>query len=140
MKQGINWISRAIIESPYCIGLCLDEGNFQRELKKLKVPREHWPEWLPSDSAGAVHFFEKNDGHQKCAIVCTEKHGDPNETVGLLIHEAVHVWQHICEALDEDNPSREFEAYSIQAISLRLIAAYSELTAKPRKKKAAKVG
>jgi len=44
--------------------------------------------------------------------------------VGLLIHEAVHVWQNVRDLISEDRPSREFEAYSIQSIAQKLIDAY----------------
>lgn len=39
------------------------------------------------------------------------------EVYGLLLHEAVHVWQKIKKLMGEKEPSSEFEAYSIQAIA-----------------------
>ncbi|EJB8464308.1 hypothetical protein RGO85_003495 [Acinetobacter baumannii] len=39
------------------------------------------------------------------------------EVYGLLLHEAVHVWQKIKKLMGEREPSSEFEAYSIQAIA-----------------------
>lgn len=49
---------------------------------------------------------------------------------GLLLHEAVHVWQETREKMGENNPSPEFEAYSIQAIAQDLFEMYeaSEVT------------
>jgi len=41
----------------------------------------------------------------------------PIEVYGLLLHEAVHVWQKIRKLMGEREPSVEFEAYSIQAIA-----------------------
>lgn len=133
--SGSTWLSRTIIESPLCIGLCINEAQFRHEMKRLKIPREDWPDWIPEDSDAVVHLFEAQTDHKKCAIVCIGTHEDPNVTVGLLVHESVHIWQRICDALDEKNPSREFEAYAIQTISVRLIAAYSELSAKQEKDK-----
>jgi hypothetical protein len=137
--KGVEWICRELVCSPYCIGLCLDEDQFKQELKKMKVPKDHWPEWTTNGKPGTVHFFEKTSGHgyDLCCIVCVKpgERKDPTAIPGLLIHEAVHIWQHICIDLGEDRPSKEFEAYSIQAIAQRLIAAYSEMTAKPKKKK-----
>ena len=40
---------------------------------------------------------------------------------GLIIHEAVHIWQEIKNRMREDEPSIEFEAYSIQVISQDLL-------------------
>lgn len=43
---------------------------------------------------------------------------------GLLLHEAVHIWQEIKLKMGEDNPNSEFEAYSIQAIAQDLFEMY----------------
>lgn len=132
MATKSKWIYRAIVESPFCIGICLTEDQFKNEMKRLRVPVAEWPHWLCNkNKVAAVHFFEQQTSHDFCALVCIKEYGpekDPNIIVGLLIHEAVHIWQHICLEMGEINPSPEFEAYSIQAISQRIIAKYSELT------------
>lgn len=43
---------------------------------------------------------------------------------GLLLHEAVHIWQELKIKMGEENPSNEFEAYSIQAIAQDLFEMY----------------
>ncbi|GEA69115.1 hypothetical protein PA3_32730 [Acinetobacter pittii] len=48
------------------------------------------------------------------------------EVYGLLLHEAVHVWQKIKKLMGEREPSVEFEAYSIQAIAQDLFEMYEE--------------
>lgn len=48
------------------------------------------------------------------------------EVFGLLLHEAVHVWQRIKKLMGEDNPSSEFEAYSIQCIAQDLFEMYED--------------
>lgn len=48
------------------------------------------------------------------------------EVYGLLLHEAVHVWQKIKKLMGEREPSSEFEAYSIQAIAQDLFKMYEE--------------
>lgn len=40
---------------------------------------------------------------------------------GLVIHEAVHIWQEIRTMMNEKEPSIEFEAYSIQRIAQDLM-------------------
>ena len=44
----------------------------------------------------------------------------------LLLHEAVHIWQRIKQLMAESDPSKEFEAYSIQRIAQDLFAMYEE--------------
>ncbi|MFN3074718.1 hypothetical protein ACK1JC_14060 [Acinetobacter sp. TY2] len=48
------------------------------------------------------------------------------EIHGLLLHEAVHIWQRVRQRMGENNPSTEFEAYSIQSIAQDLFAMYEE--------------
>lgn len=38
-----------------------------------------------------------------------------------VIHESVHVWQYVCEAVGEDNPGAEHEAYTIAHIASTLL-------------------
>jgi len=133
VEDGIEmkWIDRSIIESPYHVGLCRTKEQFHRELQRLKVPYGDWPDWLCGGRA-AVHTFIKCKGRDLCAIVCinSDKKASDPLLIGLLVHEAVHVWQEICEELNEQNPSIEFEAYSIQTIAQRLIVAYSKMGSK----------
>lgn len=48
------------------------------------------------------------------------------EIYGLLLHEAVHIWQKVKKLMGEKEPSSEFEAYSIQAIAQDLFTMYEE--------------
>lgn len=50
---------------------------------------------------------------------------DPVEVAGLLIHEAVHIWQEWCEYYGEVAPGREQEAYAVQAIAQELMAEFA---------------
>jgi hypothetical protein len=127
MKKGANWIDRTLIESPYSIGLCQTEAQYRHELKRLKVPNHKESEWIASDKDGCVTEVIKSDGHGHCYIVSIRatKTTQPIEVIGLIIHEAVHVWQFIREGIGEDEPSHEFEAYSIQRIAQNLIDAYN---------------
>lgn len=125
MASRMKWCDRRIILSPYYYGLCQDEDLFKRELKRLGVPVTDWPSFLKTKRAHATtHFFESET--RDCVIVCL---GDCKgrsliEVYGLLIHEAVHIWQAIHESIGERSPSLEFEAYAVQAISQELMAAF----------------
>ncbi len=125
--MDMKWLDRSLIISPVHYGLCKTEKSFKKELKRLGIRKKDRPDFLKSTHANAtVHFFERDNSI--CAIVCLGETKDrtPNEIVGLLIHEAVHIWQETKSVIGEHSPSREFEAYSIQCIAQRLIEAYSE--------------
>ncbi len=123
----MKWLDRSLVISPIHYGLCKTEKAFKKELKRLGIRKKDRPDFLKSPHANAtVHFFERDDG--VCAIVClgNTEGRTPNEIVGLLIHEAVHIFQEIKANIGEQHPSSEFEAYSIQTIAQHLIEAYSE--------------
>lgn len=80
--------------------------------------------FLSMNCAAQVDFYQDS----AYAIV---KIGDTSkrtsvEIHGLLLHESVHVWQRIRQRMGEHNPSKEFEAYSIQAIAQDLFAMFEE--------------
>jgi hypothetical protein len=131
MSKRVDWIDRALVVSPYYIGLCKSSDVFERELKRMKVPKADRPDFILHDANATVHFFEKGDG-KLCAIVCITKPKGLNriQLDCLLVHEAVHMWQRVRTNMGERDPSHEFEAYAIQSISQRLIESY---WAKPTK-------
>lgn len=133
----MKWLDRALVVLPHYYGLCLDEKDFRRELKSLKVPRANWPPYLGSAHANAtVHFFEKSDGGHCAIVTLSGMEGRSTAQVhAMLVHEAVHLWQETRSILGEKSPSSEFEAYAVQSISQRLMEAYDEMTAPKRKAK-----
>ncbi|MFZ5669116.1 MAG: hypothetical protein ACOY4K_06455 [Pseudomonadota bacterium] len=48
------------------------------------------------------------------------------ELIGLIVHEATHVWQFVRHHMNEASPSKEFEAYAMQAIAQSLIEAVND--------------
>lgn len=120
------WLDRTLIEGPY-LALCLTEKDYMKALKHLKVPANKAP---PLNEAAAVTMhFENGEGDSVC-IVSVDLRKNPNKrrVHSLLNHEAVHVWQYFCKEINETNPSPEFEAYSIQAITDTLIKEYKRQT------------
>lgn len=132
--SGAKWIDRHLVISPYHIGLCTTEKQFQYELRNLKVQEKNWPDWMSENADATVHEFQNEKNGAICCIVCIEKNADynPLEVIGLLSHEAVHIWQKIKRNFGEEEPSDEFEAYSIQSIAQRLIKAYGNHPKKGR--------
>lgn len=122
----MKWLSRALVFSPYCYGLCYSEAEFQNEMRRLKVPREQWPDFILPNVHASTHFFTTKDGNE-AAIICIgrTKRRSKEQVSALLVHEAVHVWQYIKESLGENVPSKEFEAYAIQNLVQNILIAYN---------------
>lgn len=123
-KTNTMWLDRALIQGPY-MALFTSEKDFLAECKALNC--ENPPEFVSSGAGATVHHLEFPDGRE-IAMVCMDmaeslKH-DKTVTYCLLVHEAVHVYQQVRDWMNEAKPSIEFEAYSIQSISQRLIDDY----------------
>lgn len=43
--------------------------------------------------------------------------GELHEYVDVLAHESTHAFQHLCSHINEPNPSKEFEAYTVGMIA-----------------------
>lgn len=116
------WLNRSLVVGPF-FTLCLNEADFQRELRLMKLPHNEWPKFVKNDHSHATAHIFNHHQHGLCVIVCLQDHETrkPVEVAGLLVHEAVHIWQQFCERVGESNPSCEFEAYSIQQISQQLM-------------------
>lgn len=127
-KAPKSHVDAPLIGLAYIVTLCTTPAQFYAYLRKIKMPIGEQPEYLDGseDSDAVVHFL-KSPTKKRHAIVCvSDQTGESwNKIMALLVHEAVHIWQWQCEFMGEGEPSREFEAYSIQAISLLLMEAYS---------------
>lgn len=126
MKHKVEWCDRKLVTSPYYYCLVLTEKTYHKELDKLNIPDNIRSTWLNSGADATAHFFTHGETNRKICIVClndTKKVTDVQK-VGLLCHEAIHIWQYIREELGEHNPSKEFEAYSIQTIFEELLYAH----------------
>lgn len=125
MTMSKVWGNRRLILLSMYFGLCTSEAMFHKQLKRMKVARNEWPSFIKNDHSDATaHFFEM--GGEVSVLVCirTRQKITPIQVACLLVHEAVHIWQHYTDSIGEKNPSSEFEAYSIQAISQELMELY----------------
>ncbi|MER8075392.1 hypothetical protein [Acinetobacter pittii] len=75
-------------------------------------------------AAAQVDFY--SDGAYAVVQLGDTSERKPIEIYGLLLHEAVHVWQKVKKLMGEKEPSSEFEAYSIQSIAQDLFKMYEE--------------
>ena len=131
MSKRADWQSRSLLDVPFCYCLVITEKAFKRELRRLKVPPKSWPNYTNSSHANAtVHFFEKTGGADEFCIVTLRdwKRHTKTAILGVLVHEAVHIWQETRDRMGEHRPSVEFEAYAIQRISQNLMHSFKEQT------------
>jgi hypothetical protein len=112
---------------PYSYAFVPDEAAWRAAVKTITQGKGTiaYPEFK---CASARHLGLKNwPGHDDCSLVAISpdihKKG-ASIVVGLLIHEAVHVWRYMKKCVGEDKPACEQEAYAIQRISQDLIYGY----------------
>lgn len=118
--KQLRWLDRDTVRAPHMV-LCLTEGAFLAAARHCKVPNPG--EWLDEKKNKAVVHTWEREGKLTC-VVCVHPEaakGDPIEVAAALVHESVHVFQRLCDSIGEDQPSREFEAYSIERIAETLM-------------------
>lgn len=86
------------------------------------------PTWINAGADATTQILTNPKGEMTC-VVCLNA-GDRNtvEVNGLLVHEAVHVWQAYAQRIGETRPGDEQMAYGIQSIAQELMAEYERLT------------
>jgi hypothetical protein len=128
----VSWLNRTLIASQF-LALCVTEKEYHAILNDFGIDKNNRRMWVSDGANATTHFFDANGSTDAACIVCIKNYENatPIEICGMLIHEAVHVWQDYCRRIGEDCPSSEFEAYSIQMISQRLIESFKKKVCKP---------
>lgn len=120
MTARTRWLDRHIAAPGPYLTLCLHEHELHAALRHIKYPGT-LPWVLPGKQA-TVHTLIPPKGGQTCVVCLDDWQGrDPIEVAGLLVHEAVHIWQAYCDQMGEHHPAAEQEAYAVQAISQELM-------------------
>jgi uncharacterized protein YkuJ len=122
-----KWLDRALILGPrYC--LCTSKQQFSALMKEMNFENERRV-FLNEGCEVCVHHFESDNESTVC-VVCLNMTAmlqyDGIEIAAILVHESAHIWQRYLKYIGEEHPSKEFEAYSIEAISEGLMRAYAE--------------
>ena len=128
-RPKTDWRDRRIAAPGPYLCLCLDEPTFHAALDDCGLKDR--PIFLATSHAHAsTHYAEHWDGGLLCIVTLGPWDGrTPVEVAGLLVHEAVHVWQRYCDRIGERHPGDEQEAYGIQAIAQELMQSFTEQTA-----------
>lgn len=122
-----RWLDRDTVRGPF-MALCLSEKAFLAAAKHCKVPVVAG-EWCPNHCMAVAHTWEREG--KLTSVVCLSpkaRTADPVEVACTLVHEAVHVFQRLCDSIGEDAPSREFEAYAIERIAEQLMREFVRQT------------
>jgi hypothetical protein len=110
------------------MALCLSERAFLAAAKHCGVTNPD--PWLDvGRQTACAHTWERYG--KLMSVVCLHPDrttADPIQVVSTLVHEAVHVFQRLCDSIGETSPSREFEAYSIERIAERLMREFTRQT------------
>jgi len=122
-----RWLDRDTVRAPY-LALCLTEKAFLAAAKEIKD--KHPGRWMDeARNVAMLHTWE--DGGRVTCVLCLRpdaQTADPIEVAGTLVHESVHVFQRLCDSIGEANPSREFEAYSIEHIAQQFMREFVRQT------------
>jgi hypothetical protein len=118
----VVWIDRG--GQPTAIGFCPSEAAWYREMKRLRCEAP-WPK--KTNAAGYTQWMRNHDTGEGVILVCVFPRAecDALEVIMTLVHEAVHVWQFLCEQIGEKEPGIEMEAYAIENIARGLVEAYT---------------
>lgn len=122
-----EWLSRSLIAGPYYT-LCLTEESFRAALAHIEY-REPLA-FMPSSRAHATTHHLVSQSNERCCIVCMRdwRGRAPIEVAGLLVHEAVHIFQEWTEQVGEVAVGKETQAYSIQWIAQELMQEFVRQT------------
>lgn len=122
-KAKIRWLDRRIAAAGPFLTLCTDERQYKEAMRHLNLSAV--PAWVSPGASATTHHASNADGRLAC-IVCIDgwRGRDPVEVAGLLVHEAVHVWQEYADGIGEREPGREQEAYAVQSIAQELMAEF----------------
>jgi hypothetical protein len=118
----VVWCERGFLPTFY--GFCPSEKAWRRDMKKRGLDEPY-----PTTDARCTTFVQKSSGKTSVLVTVGEHiddKDDPVGVVGLIVHEAVHVWQSVKEDIGESSPSKEFEAYALQHIVQQLFGAYAK--------------
>lgn len=125
-SPAVEWLDRRIARPGPYLTLCTREEQYLEAVAHLGV--KYPVQWVTNNADATVHYYAHPETGQTVAIVCVTNLAERNslEVAGLLVHEAVHVWQRYCRDMGEDFPGSEQEAYAIQAISQELFESFAK--------------
>ena len=114
MNRGHWWLETGVVQVPVCLVTC--EAAWTQLLEKHN--REDAP--LVEGGIGITRYYDDWDKPQIFICVDLKQVRSRRAAMSVLIHEAVHAWQFICEYLGESAPGGEIEAYAVQTLAMKM--------------------
>lgn len=106
---------------PMFVGVCVDEGQFRRELRALGIATAIQPRYVSIGAIGTCHLLENKANGGRSAVIAFDidvlASRDMPAIAGVCSHEAVHVIEELFRAMGERTPGEEFRAYMTQTIT-----------------------
>ena len=108
------------------VTLFVRHEDYKAAMRRIGVREENWHAWPDPGCAWVATYQGGEHEPGKHSVVCL---GDVEDMDGIeiaatLCHEAVHVWQAMCDHIGERRPADEQSAYAIQNIALYLMRQY----------------
>lgn len=126
-----RWCDRYPLAFPFDYCLVTTEDAYYEECRRIGIsrPAQGQP-WVDENANATTSYFsaEQAAKSKRPAVIVwvgPRVKKTSIQTAALLVHEAVHIFQHFCEYIGETAPSKEFEAYSIQWIAQELMEQYA---------------
>lgn len=124
----MEWCDNCIAVTPVAYTLVISIEEFKKFCRSFKI--KNFEPRIPPGGA-VTYFLHSTEGQGVAIVICPPYPGEDRIEIDcLIVHEATHVWQHTRKALGEKKPSSEFEAYSMQFISMALLKMYHKKIAK----------
>lgn len=123
--NGINYFATPLIGIKYV--LSLNEKDLKQIREAFDIPENVL---ILSETQGLAQIIF---GENQRLIVVQINDADINcqiSLAALIVHEATHVKQFLCDEIGEQSPSAEFEAYTVQEITYNLLREYQNRNAK----------
>lgn len=118
-----QWLDRRIAAPGPFLALALNQQQLASACRDLGMVT---PEFFDAPgSSGRTWVFDGKRGLACIVAIKDFEARTPIEIAGLLVHEAVHVWQQYADDIGERNPGSEQEAYAIQSIAQELMAEFA---------------
>ncbi|GDY37692.1 hypothetical protein [Acidovorax sp. NB1] len=119
-----KWLDRRVAAPGPFLCLVLSQEECDAAMKACKLPATPY---LASPRADATtHLLTNSKGASVAIVALGDTLGRSSiEIAGLLVHEAVHVWQEHCANIGERRCGSEQEAYGIQGIAQTLLEEYA---------------
>lgn len=127
-KIETRWLERSPVQLPHYT-LCTTPEELKSIQKHLCIPKDDRQGFVSPGKDATTILLMSSEGHSACVVCVREdamKSAEVAEIVGLLAHEATHVVQFFMDEIGEIQPSREFQANSIQTVTQYLFDLYQK--------------